>query len=188
MPRLTDPDRTNRAHILRCFACSIQTTDGQQRCDAHLDHLLPALIHTLAELPEQPSDAQPVVDWRAATAHSEWAAAALAAALCSTRARWHALTLCARLTQVLCELAHCKHNARLQCHALHALRHLTDVPAAKRWVRGVALARLAEVNCEGSERVAEAKRALLRWLRHCNYRLGAAELPDDGERWRATRE
>lgn len=120
---------------------------------------------------------EPAVDWRPNTAHLEWAAAALHGCLCSGRLRWQCQTFGAHVAELLVLHAHCKHNWRLQVHSMQALRHATEMPAVKQFVRTVCLRRLAQVNCaSGEPEVGRVKRALLRWLRHRNYRLEPEEL------------
>lgn len=125
-------------------------------------------------------EAEPTLDWRPPTAHLEWAAAALHGCLCSGRLRWQCQTIGAHVAELLVLHAHCPHNWRLQVHCMQALRHATEMPAVKQFVRNVCLRRIAHINCEcigGAPTVVrQVKRALLKWLRYRNYRLQPEEM------------
>lgn len=169
--------------VLRSFAIAIQCADGQRRCD-NTPTLLPILVRILdvytpdaevvsalpAALPPPTLEPpEPALDWRPPTAHLEWAAAALHSCLCSGRLRWQCQTIGAHVAELLVLHAHCKHNWRLQVHSMQALRHATEMPAVKQFVRTVCLRRLVQVNCAGEPEVRRVKRALLRWLRYRNF-------------------
>lgn len=159
--------------VLKCFALAIQDDDGQCRCDAA--NVIPTLLAILDTYTPDEGDTMHTLDARPPSAHLEFAAMALHNCLIGTRSHWQAASLW-HMAVVLARHAHCRHNRRLQMHCLQALRHCTEKPAVKQFVRTVCKHKLRRIDCTGAKGVARAKRALLRWLRYRNYHVEPALL------------